>query len=595
MIVLLPVSRFRVKYEVASGRPFSRFEHLILLAVEQGATQLEALKTTFSVHPRLIVEALVTLTHAGWLAVGDSPEIGFLLTAEGQEAVKGGGIPTTIITSARTTFVGLERMTGQIISNREVNFPSRRDLKDVLKDALMLHAKVTEGHLDEGQVQHFLPRQQGEWVRWVGPIDMISKDNHFLPVAVNLQTSGVVGIPDRWEPALKPLVLQAAERLGKEGTASGLHYSEHDLLPRSVRNANKFGHSKIDNANGWETSIDSADFLATTNEHESYLSDVLTSSDTSVFISSAFLNRESISHLLPLLRKALERGLRIDLLWGFETEKAGGQGTLDALGRLIYESKKEGLPGLLRVNRSPSHSHAKFVIRDMGDGIFEACVGSYNWFARSQVSDRDHASVPLDVSLRVNEPNAVAAICRYAAVLWSGVRSELLTSTADRWRRNAADLELRATSHSRRGTDSNARIKPLMDYGHIPAVSGFCEAKSDGLMVFGRRLGTAGITLVEHCIPQLKSKSSRLEIRYGTTDLSEAELSDLQALYSTTGIKFEQVSQLHTRLLLGTNRAIITSYDFLSKSLPGRASRSREVGIAIEGEAVSALAARIRS
>ena len=69
MIVLLPVSRYRVRYQVASGRPYSFFERFILEGVRDGYSSLETLERTFRVHRRVLIEGLVTLVQAGWVAI----------------------------------------------------------------------------------------------------------------------------------------------------------------------------------------------------------------------------------------------------------------------------------------------------------------------------------------------------------------------------------------------------------------------------------------------------------------------------------------------------------------------------------------------
>ena len=81
VIVLIPLSRFRISFEVAAGRPYSQLERLMLRAIAEGANELTKIEETFQVHPRLIVEALVTLTHAGWLSIGGSGHEGFVLTS----------------------------------------------------------------------------------------------------------------------------------------------------------------------------------------------------------------------------------------------------------------------------------------------------------------------------------------------------------------------------------------------------------------------------------------------------------------------------------------------------------------------------------
>src|SRR5690348_12689916 len=112
MILLIPLSRFEVPYEVGKGRPYSKLEALILRAIEEGAGTLDALRAAFAVHPRLLIEALVTLTQAGWLAVSNEPGRSFVITAEGKQALEVGGVPESLQTWSDETYVLMERLTG---------------------------------------------------------------------------------------------------------------------------------------------------------------------------------------------------------------------------------------------------------------------------------------------------------------------------------------------------------------------------------------------------------------------------------------------------------------------------------------------------
>ena len=126
-------------------------------------------------HPRILIEALVTLTQAGWVSFSSQEGSGFLLTSEGVKATDENESPSTITVASRTAFFLLERLTGDIIGNEEVWFTSQRQLGAVWADAVRLRADFHENSIDEGQVRRLLARRQGEWVRWIGPIDMVSK------------------------------------------------------------------------------------------------------------------------------------------------------------------------------------------------------------------------------------------------------------------------------------------------------------------------------------------------------------------------------------------------------------------------------------
>lgn len=202
MICLIPVSRFRVTFEVAAGRPFSQLERMVLRAIQDGVGDLQGMQDVFQVHPRILIEALVTLTQAGWVALSGAEGGGFLLTSEGTRASASNKPPSTTVTATKQSFVLLERLTGGLIGNDEVRFRSAAQLEAVWDDAVRLRPDCHENDLDEGQVRSLLPRRQGEWVRWIGPIDMLSKGAHWIPIGVDTTAGSIVGLPERWRARL---------------------------------------------------------------------------------------------------------------------------------------------------------------------------------------------------------------------------------------------------------------------------------------------------------------------------------------------------------------------------------------------------------
>ena len=170
MILLVPLSRFQVFFERGGGRPYSRLEALMLRAIEQGAGTLDELRDIFEVHPRLLIEALVTLTHAGWLAVSSVPGKSFMLTPEGLQALLSGDNPTSLQTWEDDTYVLMERLTGAVILSEDVRYVRKEDLDEVWKYCVQLAPQVAD-EVDESRVDRLLPRAQGEWIRSIGSIE----------------------------------------------------------------------------------------------------------------------------------------------------------------------------------------------------------------------------------------------------------------------------------------------------------------------------------------------------------------------------------------------------------------------------------------
>ena len=465
MIVLIPLSRFRISYEVAAGRPFSQFERLILRAIKEGASELSELRTTFQVHPRLLIEGLVTLTHAGWLAIGGPGHEGFVLTSGGYEAAASDQPPSTTEVTARQASVVMERLSGALIANNEVRFASRKELGDVWDRAVRLAPEVTGNQLDEGQVQHFLPRRQGEWLRWIGPIDMLTKGANWLPVDVDIQTGNVVGLPDSWAPRLQTAIIMRASQAGETKPAQAMDRlvvtRQHvEKLPGPA--AEQRETVGLQAPRSMRPSIVSdEDFCFTAAQHESLISAAMNEAQSSIFIASSFPNIEKLERLRGGIEAAVKRGVNVDILFG----KFGGtsqelRAVTDWSGKMAYEAKQEGAGGL-RFSRQSSSFHGNLLLWD-GTSGWSACVGSYKWLAISE--DREEPSFPGDVSVRISEPGSVAALARCGIGFWSAVDTEMLSSTADRWRGVAAELDRIASGEA--AHEANASICLVIDGEH---------------------------------------------------------------------------------------------------------------------------------
>ncbi len=85
MIAFLPVARYGVEYQVASGRPFSSFERLMLAAIHGGNGTLESLADLFRLHRRMVIEGVVTLMQAGWVCLAPDGS-SFITTDSGRMA-----------------------------------------------------------------------------------------------------------------------------------------------------------------------------------------------------------------------------------------------------------------------------------------------------------------------------------------------------------------------------------------------------------------------------------------------------------------------------------------------------------------------------
>ena len=590
MICLVPISRFRVGFEVAAGRPFSELERTVLRAIKQGVTVLGELQGTLQVHPRILIEALVTLTQAGWVSFSSQEGGGFRLTSEGDTATDEDESPSTITVASKTAFFLLERLTGDIIGNDEVRFTSQTQLGTRWADAVRLRAEFHENSLDEGQVRRLLPRRQGEWVRWIGPIDMVSKGAHWVPVDFDTAAGTLAGLPDRWGTRLGPVILEEAKRLEtivSRRVRTGRWIDGERASQRAWGAGDRFDLD-VSPGGTWTADVAEGDLLCDGEEHDSFLVKALAEATSSIFVASAFLGKAAVEALREPLLGALRRGVNLDLLWGYAVGAEPGDSVLEGLKKLAYEARRAGYAGALRFNRVASGSHAKMLIFDAPTGM-SAVIGSYNWLSAFKGQRRT-----ANVSIRLGHDGAIAEACGCAAGLWASAESEALSSTADRWRRVAADLEGRVASTSRsvlrNGTEGDsATVRFVFDREHEVIMREWSASSQHRLLVFSHRLGPAAETRL---VRSGESTASIFVVAYGFTDLDEGSLSRVDRIVKGAGGTVKKLPDMHAKILVSDASVCISSYNFLSADPFGTAGGSRELGVVIEGGDVATWVAK---
>ena len=584
MIVLVPLSRFRIEYEVAAGRPFSHFERLILRAIKEGASELSELRSTFQVHPRLLIEGLVTLTHAGWLAIGGPGHEGFVLTSGGYEAAASDQPPSTTEVTARQASVVMERISGALIANNEIRFSSKKELGDVWDRAVRLPPEVTGNQLDEGQVQHFLPRRQGEWLRWIGPIDMLTKGTNWLPVDVDIHTGNVVGLPDSWAPRLQTSVIDIAREAGE---AKPVIPTDRLVVTRRPVERSPELAPKGRSAMGLQTPtsmrpsiVSDDDFCFTAAQHESLISAALDEAQSSIFIASSLSSIEKLERLRAGIEAAIKRGVNVDLLFGEVGEALQELGAVtEWSGKIAYEARQEGA-GRLRFSREASGFHGNLLLWD-GISGWSACVGSYKWLAVSE--DREESSFPRDVSVRISEPGSVAALARCAIGFWSAVDTEMLSSTADRWRGVAAEQDRIAAGKVLR--EANSSIRLVIDGEHETLIDEWKRTAQSRLLVASHELISFSAVLGAEQDNDLLETVS-IHVVYGRTERGQDWIADATERVEERAGSLRQIDNFHGEVLLKDESACITSYSILGGARGRGSGVRRELGIIIEGTEV---------
>ena len=248
MIVLIPVCHYRVHYQIASGRPFSVFERLVLEAIHDGSGTLETLEACFHLHRRVITEAVVTLMQAGWVAINRNNHI-LVTTESGKAGIRSeGALPGNIIIQEKSSSLVGERLVGQLARGEDVRFFPKQQLKKERPFIVELRAENIPHSLDPGVLVPHIKTEEGTWIRSCQPGIVARQKADYVVAHVNLKTKVVIGLPEAWLPAIRDQIIDAAfdkqlelERSGQSNTQSRKEEEDYKskYLPVSISTTRK--------------------------------------------------------------------------------------------------------------------------------------------------------------------------------------------------------------------------------------------------------------------------------------------------------------------------------------------------------------------
>ncbi|MFG3291671.1 hypothetical protein ACGF3G_23050 [Streptomyces sp. NPDC048179] len=439
MILLVPVSRFHVTYEVGVGRPYSRLEELVcrLIAEADQPVTLTQLRDTFQVHDRLLLESVVTLVRAGWAAMDIG--VGLVVTEQGRQTLSEGGRPHSTIVRKAHTSLYMERVCGllQRETQSRLNVRTLRDLRSVMTRSDLERSLVTvrnpRNSLSVGQAQGLLPHRPGEWIRRVAEPRMQTKANEFMPVAVDLPSRTVTGLPRSWEPLLSGALLREAEERAEE-----MREFSHDEISQLVSRHPSAGPNRSAIPQNAPDPLlpGSTILLQSTDEFLTAAHRAVEQAQTSILIMTPELSSTGVRTLEPLLKAALERGVCIDVLWGTE-QGDNGEGRAD-LKRVAAQST-HGPIRSLRFNDRPAGTVSRMVIADSkAERGISDCTAVLGGFSMLDAQGPADCLLP---GLLVHDPAVVAQLARAAAGWWAETPGQEFSAAIDRWRSLASRWE----------------------------------------------------------------------------------------------------------------------------------------------------------
>lgn len=599
MIVYVPIRLYRVNYQIAAGRPFSRFDQLILAAIRLGHQSVNALAELFQVPSRLVVESLYTLAHAGWLTVDPRGQLGCSQQESENDSAQ---IPADLHLVNESTELVQERVTGQLIRKDAVSYVPLERLKKQIpqwKDGVEIPAGALSPQLEPGQCRPYLRNQlrdEGGYIRWVDRgIEIVRAQIDVLVATVDLSRPDdpVSGLPRSWLPALSDILLAHAQRRTTELLQGRNRLPPADwvapyLAVKSVDRVNQIigKQPSVEPAmsESWHVPKAAVAWLSGSRAHIDVFGRLLQAPVPGyMFLVTPTLRLPGVQALWPYLEEALARRWEIDLLWGSEpslfSELESHRNALELLKKLAYDSSRQLGERRMRIGPRPCGVRSSVLLTnrreqhtDPNQDTWRAIVGAFEWMGVQQTGRI--------CSVELTEHLPVARLCRIAYDFACSVSdSQIAMGSASRLDDAAGSIEEnagQARGHEAAPLEKDqVSVRLWLDRQHQAALASWADQSR-------LRIGTRNLEadVIERDLGLLSRAVDGLPI---TVVYSKHDLSPDSAFRQDLRVELHEDKTLRMSFLAAPNRLLVTSHDWLAAYPPAVRPYAMDIGIDVEG------------
>jgi phosphatidylserine/phosphatidylglycerophosphate/cardiolipin synthase-like enzyme len=572
--VVFQVLKGTRRFIIEKGRRWSVVEHLLLDAVSRGPATAADLAVASHLPRRVIVEAFIRLMRAGWIEVVVTTKGSvFQITPAGADRVDQEQLPAATVTEPRWRSFAIEPITGTVFRGRELDLVHKNRLPAGTAELPVVHINNAPGYAVDDLSEVF-GAIEGEDEFIVGVDRGVEKlAERYAVVAVR---DGVIeGLPGRASPLLRLLVGKAAgavkEETGRNETAKAAIDGPTVLASASA--------DEVDAPQMMDAAFDSSDVVIDGAEHARAFERMVTGAGERLIIHSTFLSDERAQAVLPLLIKAAERGVRVDILWGQDDIGTATRSSQIVAAKLQAQVVNAGWESSIRVHPFSTNSHAKVVVADTPKGGgWHALVGSCNWLAS------DFAS--FEASMRLRDPCLVGTLTRKLGGLAQGRPGV--------WNDLAVELSVLGRRIMERPSVGGRKVPMRLLYGseHARLVLEARDKARERLFVLSHRIGLAAHPVA--LLPALAAVEANgivASFYYGRTTgpLSGAASADLVREFGKKGLDIVPIHRprLHAKVMGWDRDALaISSLNWLSAD-PSEAAPYREIGVLVEAPNVA--------
>jgi phosphatidylserine/phosphatidylglycerophosphate/cardiolipin synthase-like enzyme len=564
--IAIPVTKGKRRFHLDKGRTWSVVEHLILTALTTKSSTALVLADEANLPRRVVLESLIRLMEAGWVELAQrSDGIVFSATQAGKSVASRDELPTNPKRIARWMNFITDRLTGTVYRSREL--------------------PIFEKHVLEQRAQ----QENFIWIepREIDPNNYVSSvistlfedDERFVTMevggdrlverfaVVSYRDGKIEGLPAKSPKELEEIIIAAA-KASSPSPKKPAFYRPQPISTEIAPSALEV-RSVVFRAD---------DLVLGAEQHRDLLAQVLKSCRHELIIHSTFVAEDKFRALLPQFISAVQRGVRIDILWGQNSDRSEISSTKNAIERLRETIAKSSLDDMIRIHPFSTHSHAKLIVADTGNiNSHIAILGSCNWLSSSIQS--------FEASVRIRDPQLVADVVFQLGDLslgsdghWTQLTSYFARLAAD-VRREAPPAGSRANAHLILGPQHGAIMRQARD-----------TAKKS-LFVTSHRLSAAGRPAV--ILPAIAAAEERrldVKIYFGIPSGEGAgvKASDVTVEASFAGVRIRPVKEprVHAKILAWDDDfAAISSQNWLSAD-PTQGSELKEIGLFINAAGV---------
>lgn len=564
--VVFQVLRGTRRFIIEKGRRWSVIEHLLLDAASRGPATAADLATASRLPRRVIVEAFIRLMRAGWVEVVVTTKGSlFQITPAGAARVDQDQLPAATVTEPRWRSFAIEPITGSVFRGRELELVHKNRVPSGTAELPVIHIKNSPEH-SAGDLSEVFGAIEGEDELIVGVDRGVEKLAERYAI-VTVRDGAIEGLPGRASPLLRLLIGKAAESANKE-------IGRNEMTKAAIDGPTVLASAHENEAPPMrDTLFEAADVVIDGQEHARAFERMITGATERLIIHSTFLGEERAQAVLPLLIKAAERGVRVDILWGQDDIGTTTRSSQVVAAKLQAQVTNAGWDASIRIHPFSTNSHAKVVVADTPKGAWHALIGSCNWLAS------DFAS--FETSMRLRDSFVVGNLIRKLAGLAQGRPGV--------WNDLAIELSVLGRRVMEQPVGGGRKVPMRLIYGseHARLMLEARDRARERLFVLSHRIGLAAhpVALLP-ALAAVEANGIEASIYYGRTTgpLSGSAGADLVREFGSKGLNIRPIHRprLHAKVLgWDRNTLAISSLNWLSAD-PSEAAPYREIGVLVE-------------